>query len=902
MNLLAFFGTFALYTGWFEKFFRPAMRASEGIPEQMAVALVWLGIFFAVYLVLPILYELVKKVKAREEDVLLILLNAAVVFYYLWNILFATYRTELAFCAIGLCTAHLVMMSVVIRRCPKDVNLRLGLLAIGLFFLTIAVPLYLKMYAVAMAWGVEGVILVVIGLRYRSIWTQIGGAAAVLLSIGQLLHRLPMHTGAFRLALNPAFGTWVFVAGALLVCHIIYRRNSELKENLRRLIAQILYGATVLLLMAAVMMEWWWHCDYNLAVDAVGDKYFIRGMMIIFTVFELLLIVRPACPQGIILKVLATISAAAGSIFTMAAFTEVYGSSFVIFANIDFILALVFVAGLFIAARLRRRTVEQEEYNSTFSILFALAGIFVLWVLLTEEIYLYWYCQNRYAEKIANWRFLANMYISVMWAVYGAALMIIGFWRKVGVLRYIALGLFALLLAKVFILDTSTVKSVYRIAAFLATGVTLVGTSYLYQFSKKKGFFDVRFQGYFVGYHKFVLTDEIYNVARGDLGDIRLVGEDGEQIPYVLARPKDVTKTIRYTPSIINRSTGENLSALVTLDFGKQTVKTSIEVKTGGNNFRRAVKVEGSNDNVEFFTLVEQAYVFAIGDERDRRFNSIDLPANDYRYLRISVEPMATEKESPVINEVEALKTEKSPVERQVIELAEMEHHEEKINSSVYVYDTGYLNLPITEIKADIFDESFYRYVTVEGRDSATRKVEVYSEDNRQRFKDIEVRWKGILSNTIYRYITENGKKFEKLVLHIPPGGHVYRYLKITIKNYDDKPVIISSVSAKMIAHRIVFESDGSSEPILYVGAEDSKKPQYDLARRLSKPLEVNAGTAILGNISDNPLFGQAEAKPLAWTEKHKVLLLIVMGTMAVILGGFIFKSFKSIQSEQTRN
>jgi uncharacterized membrane protein len=490
VNLLAFCGTFALYTGWFEKFFRPAMSASEGIPEQMVVALVWLGIFFAVYLALPILYELVKKVKAREEDVLLILLNSAVVFYYLWNILFANYRTELAFCAIGLCAAHLVMMSVVIRRCPKDVNLRLGLLVIGLFFLTIAVPLYLKMYAVAMAWAIEGLILAAIGLRYRSIWTQIGGSAAVLLSIGQLLHRLPMHTGAFQLVFNPAFGTWVFVAGALLVCHIIYRRNSELIENLRRLIAQILYGATVLLLMATVMMEWWWHCDYNLAVDAVGDKYFIRGMMIIFTVFELLLIVRPACPQGIILKVMATISAAAGSIFTMAAFTEVYGSSFVLFANIDFILALVFVAGLFIAARLLRRTVEQEEYNSTFPILFALAGIFVLWVLLTEEIYLYWYCQNRYAEKIANWRFLANMYISVMWAVYGAALMIIGFWRKVGVLRYIALGLFALLLAKVFILDTSTVKSVYRIAAFLATGVTLVGISYLYQFSKKKGFFE----------------------------------------------------------------------------------------------------------------------------------------------------------------------------------------------------------------------------------------------------------------------------------------------------------------------------------------------------------------------------------------------------------------------------
>ena len=82
------------------------------------------------------------------------------------------------------------------------------------------------------------------------------------------------------------------------------------------------------------------------------------------------------------------------------------------------------------------------------------------------------------------------MYISVMWAVYGAVLMTIGFWRNVRLLRYTALGLFALLLVKVFVLDMSTVKSVYRIAAFLATGVTLVGVSYLYQFLKKKGFFE----------------------------------------------------------------------------------------------------------------------------------------------------------------------------------------------------------------------------------------------------------------------------------------------------------------------------------------------------------------------------------------------------------------------------
>jgi uncharacterized membrane protein len=489
VNVLAFVGTFLLYTGWFEKFYKPAMRTAEGAPEQIAIALVWLGVFLGVYLVLPLLYELVKKVKAKKEDVILVLANAAVVFYYLWTILFTENRQGLAFCALGLCAAHLAMMSAVAKRCIDDLDLRLALLAIGLFFLTIAIPLYLKMYAIAMAWAVEGVILVVIGLRYRSIWTQVGAAIAFLLSFAQLIHRLPMHEGAFELVFNAPFGTWCFVAGALLVCHIIYRTTSRLAEVERGQIAQFLYAATVLLLMTAVAMEWWWRCDYNVAEHTVGTRDFIRGLVIIFTVFPLLFLIRPICPRGMASKNLAMILAGVGAIITMVVFSKVYIDSFRIFVNVDFAIALLFVSGLFVAAILLKRAV-QEEYNVVFATIFTLAAIFVLWILLTEQIYLYWYCRDKFAVEIVNWKFLSHMYISVMWAVYGAALMVVGFWRKTPMLRYIALGLFMLLLAKVFILDTSAVKSVYRIAAFLATGVTLVGVSYLYQFLKKKGFFE----------------------------------------------------------------------------------------------------------------------------------------------------------------------------------------------------------------------------------------------------------------------------------------------------------------------------------------------------------------------------------------------------------------------------
>ena len=241
-------------------------------------------------------------------------------------------------------------------------------------------------------------------------------------------------------------------------------------------------------------------------------------------------------------------------------------------------------------------------------------------------------------------------------------------------------------------------------------------------------------------YCALVLTPEIYNVARTDLADIRLIDRDGNQIPYVLARDEDRTETVKYNPTILNRSTDANGNALATLDFGGQTVKNSIEVETAGDNFRRAVKVEGSNDNVEFFTIVDRAYIFAVSDKTRHRFSRIDLPSNDYRYIRITVSPMTAEETKPAINEVRAFKIEKKPAQKQVVEMTQTEHTEDaNYHTSNYVYDLKFRRLPVVEIELNTDDASFYRCVTIQGRDAATQKVEIDSEDNRQRFNEVAV-------------------------------------------------------------------------------------------------------------------------------------------------------------------
>lgn len=485
VNIVAFVGTFLLYTGWFEKFYRPAMDKADGAPEQMGVAIGWLGVFFVIYLLMPVLYGLVNKAKSRKQDVMLILGNAIVVFYYLGAMLYSDFRAELAFSCVGLSAVHLILMGVVTRRCRDDEDLQLSLLVIGLALFTVAVPLYLKMYAVVLAWVCEGVVLAFVGLRYRSKWTQAGAAIALILSVGKLLLLLPLHSGEFRLALNADFGTWVFAAAAIFVYHLLYRK-SDISEGTKSFMSQVSYIAGWLVLFAAALMEWGRHCNLNMVFSG---SYYFRGTVLLFTVFMLLLVLRRVCPKGIMCKLAACLTVITGTFFVLAEFSSIHKDSFIAFVNIDFAMALLFVSGAFAVAGLVYRF-KADQNEALVAMVVLLTSIFAVLILLTEEIYTYWYCKNEYWELVKNWKFLAHMYISVAWAAYGAVLMVVGFWKDFKALRYIALGLFAILLGKVFIVDTAAVKNVYRIAAFLATGVTLVSVSYLYQFLKNKGFFD----------------------------------------------------------------------------------------------------------------------------------------------------------------------------------------------------------------------------------------------------------------------------------------------------------------------------------------------------------------------------------------------------------------------------
>ena len=456
-------------------------------PSSWGLHLFWLGVFFFVFLILPILYGLRRRILSRLDDVILIPINAVVVLYYLWTLLGHHYRTSLALCCLALGAIHLVMAVIAAVRCREDVSLRQVLLIIGLAAMTLAIPLYWERYAIPTAFAIEAVVLTAIGIRYRSLLVQ--GAAAVVMGVAMvwLTCLWPMHAGPFRVIFNSEFGTWCLAAAAILAGHLLYRFSRQANAVLApgTFISDVLYAVGLLMLMAALSAELNFNETFNQAILVYRDV-FIRQMIMVFPAFVLLFVIRPICPRGLLCRVVASALAATGAAYLVANYPHLHFEPFPIFANVNFAAAAAQIAVLFGGGYLIRRFESQESCRTAIPGAFGLAGVVVLWMLLTEEIWLFF----DYAQSGAAQRWHAQMWISVMWAVYGTALMVAGFWRNIGMLRYVALMLFCLLLGKVFLWDTRTLHATYRIAAFLATGLALVAISYLYQYLKKKGFFD----------------------------------------------------------------------------------------------------------------------------------------------------------------------------------------------------------------------------------------------------------------------------------------------------------------------------------------------------------------------------------------------------------------------------
>ena len=111
-------------------------------------------------------------------------------------------------------------------------------------------------------------------------------------------------------------------------------------------------------------------------------------------------------------------------------------------------------------------------------------GVLLLWMILSVDCYGYFVSQSVLADSDTDpthWRWLGQLSLSVLWAVYGSVVLAIGFWLRRAPQRWLALALYAVTITKVLLVDMANLDQFYRILAFLIVAIVLGLAARAYQ-------------------------------------------------------------------------------------------------------------------------------------------------------------------------------------------------------------------------------------------------------------------------------------------------------------------------------------------------------------------------------------------------------------------------------------
>ena len=152
--------------------------------------------------------------------------------------------------------------------------------------------------------------------------------------------------------------------------------------------------------------------------------------------------------------------------------------------------ALMVAALYFVARAYAHSTGAREEGARALPVIVVAANVLAV-VGLSAETSGYFAAQMRAdgltEEGLRDLRLASQLAPSVVWAIYGGALLVAGRARRNRMLRLMALILLGLTTLKVFFWDLSSLDRAYRIISFIVLGAILLAVSYLYQKTQQRG-------------------------------------------------------------------------------------------------------------------------------------------------------------------------------------------------------------------------------------------------------------------------------------------------------------------------------------------------------------------------------------------------------------------------------
>jgi hypothetical protein len=326
---------------------------------------------------------------------------------------------------------------------------------------------------------------------------------------------------------------------------------------------------------------------------------------------------------------------------------------------------------------------------------------------------------------------------------------------------------------------------------------------------------------------------------------------------------------------IRNRGWRADGAATAVLDFGRRLGKRRLQLRLSGDNFRRRVAVEGGDDGSAWVTLVDEAWVFAVPGPEAFRYETVDLPENDFPLLRVVAHPAPDEQVRPAIEDAWAPGDGTPPRAEERLIVRWSEAQDPKTRETWLTLDLGARHQPFHAIEVDVTDERFFRQARVEARHDP-------------RTPDGAVWWEEIGRGALYRLEHEERRRE---CLRIDARGRA-RALRVRVSNLDDRPLRLRGVGLRVPVERLLFEAERPGRYRLTYGSAARTAPSYDLARTAGDLAAWGEGArpARPGPPRRLAVAGD-EDRP--WTERHPSLLWGGLLAIVVALGALTYGALR---------
>ena len=142
-------------------------------------------------------------------------------------------------------------------------------------------------------------------------------------------------------------------------------------------------------------------------------------------------------------------------------------------------------------------------------------------------------------------------------------------------------------------------------------------------------------------WHKLTLPDAVFGKVNSNISDLRIYGitieKDTVEAPYFLRvlSEKVVHKTIPF--EIINKTKDKN-GYYFTFQVDAEDTINQIQLNFNNQNFDWKVELQGTQNQQEWFTILEDYRILSIKNETtDFKFTTLNFPNAKYQYFRLFV-------------------------------------------------------------------------------------------------------------------------------------------------------------------------------------------------------------------------------------------------------------------------